>query len=458
MLTRRKFLEYSTTSAIASAFFSDRVLSATPPNILLIIADDLGQHIGCYGDTTARTPNINRLATQGIRFANSYVTQASCSPSRSSIYTGLYPHQTGFFPPNNDPVGQIGLAYPGSGYAMNPSVITMQQLLKQAGYRIGHIGKLHVAPEISFPFDYRSTAIDGTRDVELIATMARQFLAQRPKVPSFLTVCYFDPHEPYVSQFKNYPRVPYSQSDVVAPAYTGRGNTLEMREKTAGMYNGIARMDAGVGMLLWELTQLGLYKNTIVIFTGDNGPYFPRAKITCYEAGLRVPLIVRYPGRISPNRVDNSLVSTVDILPTVLQAAGLTVPRNLAGRSLMQLFRGNTTGWRGLLAAEYTSHTRELFKPRRCIRGRRYKYILNLLSHRMLNQVREELYDLSTDAHEFKNLAGIPKYQERQEFLRGQLLKWRQETADPLLNQATLAVMEQQHYGDTFGTEYGRSH
>ena len=182
-ITRRKFLNYSGTAALTSALLDKLAKksvgqSATPPNILLIVADDLGQHIGCYGDTTARTPNINHLATQGMRFANSYVTQASCSPSRSSIYTGLYPHQTGFFPPDNNPVGQIGLAYSGSGYAMDPRVITMQQLLKMAGYRIGHIGKLHVYPEASFPFDYREPQATNTRDIKLVAERAGKFLGQ----------------------------------------------------------------------------------------------------------------------------------------------------------------------------------------------------------------------------------------------------------------------------------------
>lgn len=450
-ITRRKFLNYSgtaVTSALLGAVTRKAVgQSATPPNILLIIADDLGQHIGCYGDTIARTPNLNRFATQGIRFANSYITQASCSASRSSIYTGLYPHQTGCFPPDNTPVGQIGLAYPGSGYAMHPSVITMQQLLKMAGYRTGHIGKLHVYPEASFPFDYRGPDSTVTRNIELIARRAEEFLVQPRQQPFFLTVCYFDPHEAYLTQAKGYPQKPYGPTEVPPFPWIGTADTPTLRDKMAGMYNGIARMDAGVGMLLNKLAQLGLNKNTIVIFTGDNGPQFKRAKITCYEAGLRIPMIVRWPGRISPNKVNNSLVSTVDILPTVLQAAGVRVPENLAGRSLIQLFRGNTTGWRHVLCAEYTSHTRENFKPRRCIRNQRYKYILNLLPERMPNQEAEEFYDLATDQYEFKNLAEKPQYQNRKKFLRSELLKWRNKTADPLLNPAVLAALEQQHYG-----------
>lgn len=351
--------------------------------------------LGCYGDKIARTPNLDRLATQGMRFVNSYVTNASCSSSRSSLLTGLYPHQTGFFLPNNTPVGQIGLAYPGSGYAMDPRVITMPQLLKAAGYRTGIIGKLHVFPEASFPFDYKAIELN-TRDIELVAQRAEKFLGKKPQQPFFLMVNYGDPHEPYYRQVNGYPQQPFGPTDVKTFPWAGI-DTPEFRNKTAGYYNGVARMDAGVGMLLNK-----------------------------------------------PKIINNSLVSTVDILPTVLQQAGVKVPQNLAGRSLKQLFFANTTGWRRVLCAEYTSHTRDYFNPRRSIRGDRWKYILNLLPNRN-NGIAEQLYNLDTDRNEFNNLAGRPEYEGAQNFLRGELLKWRQQTADPLLDPAVLAAMTQEH-------------
>lgn len=475
-ITRRKFIEYSSAAAVASALFSDRVSSATPPNILLITGDDLGQYLGCYGDAIARTPNLNRLASQGIRFINSYVTNSSCSSSRSSLFTGLYPHQTGFFPPDNTPVGQIGLAYTAGGYAMDSSVVTMPQLLKAAGYRTGIIGKLHIFPEDSFPFDYKMIKVN-TRDIELVAQQAEEFLAQSSQQPFFLKVSYSDPHHPFSTQINGYPQQPFVPTEV--PPFPWQAiNTPAVRERMAGYYNGVSRLDAGIGMLLNKLTQLGLANNTMVIFIGDHGPGFARAKLTCYEAGLRIPFLVRWPGRISPNKVNNSLVSTVDILPTVLQAAGVNIPQNLAGRSLMQLFQGNTTGWRGLLFAEYTSHLRANFYPRRSIRGARYKYIVNLLPNRtgtgvnidsdiaytesrqlpVNNAARiamdtlrkppaEELYDLEVDPNEFNNLAALPEHQDRKNSLRTKVLKWRQRTADPLLDPAVLAAMVQEHYG-----------
>lgn len=484
-ITRRKFLKYSRTAAIAATatlgelMFAVRSQSATPPNILLIVADDLGQTLRCYDDAIARTPNLNRLASQGIRFTNSYVTNASCSSSRSSIYTGLYPHQTGFFPPIYTPVGQIGLAEPNGGYSMDPRVMTIPQLLKMAGYYTGIIGKLHIYPEASFPFDYNTPEerLD-TRNIEAVVKRAVDFW-QNLQQPFFLAVNFSDPHAPYYNQYKGYPQQPLTAADV-QPFPWHCIDTPKERQRITGYYNGVSRLDTGVGMLLKQLAQLGLASNTMVIFISDHGPGFIRAKGTCYEAGLRIPFIVRWPGKVLPNQVNNSLVSTVDILPTVLQAAGMKIPENLAGRSLMPLFRGNTTTWRSLLYAEYTSHNRECFYPRRCVRGSRYKYILNLLPNRKnpylgvdgdqayakarllpvgdpvrgafttwYHPPQEELYDLEKDPCEFNNLAGKPKYAESLNFLQGKLRNWRKHSADPLLDKAVLAAMVRQHYLNT---------
>lgn len=479
-ISRRNFLNYSVATVLAATFgeaiFSQVGSSATRPNILLITADDLGQTLGCYGDRIARTPNIDRLASEGVQFLNSYVTKASCSSSRSSLFTGLYPHQTGGLLPN-EPVGQIGLAYTNSGYSMASSVVTLPQLLKAAGYRTGIIGKLHVAPETSFPFDLNlpPTKIN-TRNVELVAQRAGEFITQQPQQPFFLVVSYSDPHTPFATQVNNYPRQPYSSTEVTPFPWQGI-DTPVMRERTAGYYNGVVRLDAGIGLLLNQLTQRGLDQNTLVIFLGDHGPGFVRAKGSCYEAGLRIPLIMRWSSKIAPNLVEQAFVSNIDIFPTVLQAVGLKSPQ-VSGRSLFPLFRQNSTGWRNFIFAEYTSHVRTHFYPRRSIRGKRYKYILNLLPERqnpyitvdqdpafaqsrqlpVRNRARvavdtclqppaEELYDLHNDPFEFDNLAGKSGYLNTQNFLRNELLKWRQQTTDPLLDPAVLAAMVKAHYG-----------
>ena len=500
-VTRRVFLKSSGAAALGSAVLGQHILtlaltgctdrspmtppdpallaelqsSAAKPNILLITADDLGETLGCYGDSVARTPNLNRLATEGIRFANAYVTNASCSSSRSSVFTGLYPHQTGYFAPDRLPFGQIGLAGADSAYEVDGSVRNMLQLLKAAGYRRGRVGKTHVRPFAAFTYNY---GVESSRDPVFMTQQAERFWGQQPQQPFFLLMSYVDPHVPFQTQVNGYPRQPYGPAEV--PPFPWQGvDTPKVRARMAGYYNGVARLDAAIGMLMQKLAQLGLASNTMVIFMGDHGPPCTRAKVSCYEAGLRIPFLVRWPGHIAPNRVNTSFVSTLDIMPTVLQAAGIPVPQNLEGRSLMQLFQGNTAGWRSTVCAEYTSHTRGNFYPRRSIRNGRYKYILNLLSERA-NPIlsgdgdvafsesrtlpaghparvamdicrrppKEELYDLATDPIEFHNLAARSEYQTQLNALRSELRTWRQATADPLLDPAVLTKLTQYHYGD----------
>ncbi|HJN17287.1 MAG TPA: sulfatase-like hydrolase/transferase, partial [Armatimonadota bacterium] len=149
-------------------------------NILLITTDDMGPELGCYGDPFARTPNLDRLAADGTLFEQAYVTQASCSPSRSSMFTGLYPHQN----------GQVGLSH--RHYSMRPGLPTLPKLLKGAGYRTGIIGKLHVAPAADLPFDMRSPLkVQQTREVDRVADAASAFITDSPD-PFFLMVNYMD--------------------------------------------------------------------------------------------------------------------------------------------------------------------------------------------------------------------------------------------------------------------------
>lgn len=438
--------------------------SAPRPNILLITADDLGPYLGCYGDSIARTSNLDRLAAEGVRFERAFVTHASCSPSRSSIFTGLYPHQN----------GQIGLAH--LGYSMREGMRTLPALLKQAGYRTGVIGKIHVAPDSAFPFDWKGgLKVADTRDVRLVAERAGDFMSQSAG-PFFLMANYFDPHRPLAHQVKGVPQQPFASDGIKPFPFLGL-DTPQIREEVAGYYNCAARFDVGVGMLLDRLAQAGHGENTIVIVLGDHGPPFTRAKTTCYEAGLHIPLIVRWPGRAKAGLASGALVSTVDILPTVLDGAGIELPAPIAGRSLVPLLRGKDVPWRETLCAEYTSHGPRNFYPRRAIRDARHKLILNLLPDRpnpvlgvdgcaawaasrdpdldgtMMRGVYDtyhhpsavELYDLDNDPNEFHNLAGRPEHAAVENRLRRQLEQWREETNDPLVDPEALAALTREH-------------
>jgi N-sulfoglucosamine sulfohydrolase len=245
-----------------------------------------------------------------------------------------------------------------------------------------------------------------------------------------------------------------------------------LRKEVANYYNCVKRLDTGIGLLLAALEKSGKANDTLVIFLGDHGPQFSRGKLTCYESGLRVPMIVRWPSRATPGLVRSELVMTADILPTILDAADLVVPDNLPGRSLLPLLRAGDVPWREYMYGEYNAAYPLLYFPQRAIRDSRYKLIVNLLQdrpnpvehyytygqgrsrhygtsqkeidiarpevHRAYATWRDappiELYDLLKDPNEFNNLAGNPKYARIQRRLEDALLEWRTHTNDPLLD------------------------
>lgn len=408
------------------------VSAASRPNILLITADDLGNQLSCYGETRIRTPNLDGLAAQGVRFANTYVAQSSCSSSRAALLTGRWPHQN----------GQYGLAH--LGFRMHPGQKNLPALLKEAGYRTGIIGKLHVQPAAEFPFDWMPTkekmAAGPTRNVRWVAAQSRQFFAEAKKSgqPFFYYVNYFDPHGPYtdnISQVGGLPEKPLSSADIEPLPLNAK--TPEARKRiTAVIYNTILRMDAGVGLLLDELKAAGLAQNTLVIFLGDNGATVRHGKTTSYEPGVRVPLIIRWPGTAQAGQVRTELVSTIDLVPTVLAAAGVSVPSKVEGRSLTSLLQGDSTPWREFLFTEMNFHQANQFAPQRTVRGSRYKLLLNLVPR--ADQAPVELFDLQTDPDEARNLADDPGLASTRQRLERALGEWRERTGDPLLDPARL--------------------
>lgn len=349
-------------------------VTATPafsqarPNILLIIADDLGLQLSCYGDKHIQTPNIDALAASGTRFRTAYITQSSCSPSRASMYTGLFPHTH----------GHLGLAKPNNAPLREEyRDQTLPVLMKAAGYRTGIIGKLHVNPKNAFQFDLNRNANlgpDGAREVRVMADAAGEFITADATKPFLLVMGYVDPHHPCPTQLNGLPEKPTRPGEVPAWPFQ-RVEDKTVRENAANYYSSVRRLDAGIGMLLEKLRASGQAENTLIIFLGDNGPPFTRAKTTCYEAGLREPFILRWPGVTKPGLVSEAFVSSVDILPTILDAAGLAIPPHVQGRSLRNVGAGNNTGWRTTLAGEFHQHGERPFFPRRALRDSRYQII-----------------------------------------------------------------------------------
>ena len=472
-----------TACLLASLSCSQAPPAPEPLNVLFITADDLGLQLGCYGDTVIQTPQLDALAAGGVQFDVAYVAQASCSPSRSAMFTGLYVHST----------GQYGLTN-GSPFALHPHLedATIPNILKRAGYRTGIIGKLHVAPDSSFQFDYRQTNSNEARQVQLVAERASEFMTQAGEEPFFLMVNYTDPHayrerdpqtNEIISDWTFLDRAEGIPETLVEPSEETvlpfqQIDSPEQRERVAGYYNEIKRLDTGVGLLLETLEGHGHADNTLVIFIGDHGPPFNRGKTTTYEGGLRVPYLVRWPGVSKPMR-SSAMVSTVDILPTILDATGATSDVETQGRSLRPVLEDPEAPWREFLVGEFHMHGRPWF-PRRAIRDARYKLIHNLLadSDRPSSGIdgdigyatsrderyagtdirtafdtyaeppEFELYDLEQDPWEFHNLAGDPDHAKAEQRLKSALETWRQETDDPTLDPNFHDEMKRRIAGD----------
>jgi N-sulfoglucosamine sulfohydrolase len=262
-------------------------------------------------------------------------------------------------------------------------------------------------------------------------------------------------------------------------------NTPRIRQHTADYYNCMQRLDVMVGLLLEVLRDQGKEDNTLVLFTTDHGAQFSRGKCTCYEGGLRIPMIARWPGRIPPGRVVDAFVSQIDVLPTVLNAVGEEGPRHVAGSSLLPLISGGASGWRDRVFAEWTSCHAPLYYPQRAIRDGRYKLIVTYrpdrpspcaqipagtgpsgkhippgtlpgevqATHEAVrrayavydNPPPEELYDLRKDPWEFHNLADDPSHATGKERLRRELLQWQEQTGDRLRDAAVLDRLNAEH-------------
>jgi N-sulfoglucosamine sulfohydrolase len=441
--------------------------------VLLIVSEDNGPELGCYGDPYANTPNLDRLADEGVRFERAYVPYAVCSQSRASLFTSLYPHQN----------GQIGLAT--HRFAMYKDWPNIPSLLKDAGYYTGIIGKLHVNPEDAFPFDFRwnqSAHISfNHRNMMKIAEAAGDLLEEAENNPFFLMVNFPDAHYPLLRQEYGIPEDPLDGDDVKTMPWLGV-DTPRIREYAANYYNCLARLDVGVGLVLDELEKADTADNTIIIYMGDHGAQFSRGKTSVYEAGLRVPLIVHWPGNTKAGIAPNQLVSTIDILPTILEATGIEAPDHLEGRPLQPLLQGEDTEWREYVFGQHGPASAALYYVQRSVRDDRYRLIVSPLRDRP-NTLAEmyrihhgsffaagceteevagsspevqaayatyhnpplvELYDHENDPYEFNNVADDPEYADVRARLEAALTDWQERTNDPLRHPEVLDRMTEE--------------
>ena len=431
-------------------------------NILLLISDDHGlDQSGCYGNDKIKTPHLDAMAKDGVRFTNAFAIAASCSASRGTILTGLYTHDN----------GQYGLQHSFHHFSLHRWVETLPALLKKNGYKTGIIGKLHVAPEEQLPFDYavQSGEIMGNRDVKTMADKAGEFFSQTKNAPFFLLIGYSDPHRSSkgFGNDRQYPGVEattYDPADVTVPAFLP--DTPEAREELADMYQAVTRMDAGIGMVIEKLRASNRYDDTLIIYISDNGIPFPGAKTTIYDPGVHLPMIVCSPDLEQGGSVNRAMISFIDLVPTILDWTGTEGPEyELPGKSFRPILnQENPHGWDEVYQS-HTFHEITMYYPMRSVRTRRYRYILNLFpeleypfatdlfasktwqgilkrKHKMmgkrkvhdyLHRPAEELFDLEKDPDEVNNVAGDSRYRDVLEEMRAKLTAMRKQTKDPWL-------------------------
>lgn len=451
----------STITCLLLALVCTAARSPTPPHIVLFIADDYTWHdAGPYGAHDVRTPNIDNLAKASLRFDSAFAASPTCTPSRSAIYTGLYPFRNGAHANHS---------------MINDAVRTLPQYMKDLGYRVAIAGKTHIGPRSSFPFEFMKDSNimpPGKNHIlwtDLNTTAVDKLLAthDRDKTPLCLIVC---SHSPHVYWPENNG---YDPAKLKLPPYFV--DTPKTRENLARYYTDVTWMDKQLGEVLASLDHHGYADNCLFIFTADQGAQWPFAKWTLYDAGIRVPLLVRWPNHVKPNATTADLVSLIDLLPTMIESAGGTPPDNLDGHSLFGTYH------RQEIFASHTGDKEMNHAPMRCIRTPKYKYILNLapqipfrthiiadtgpdaywpswvkkakedttaaaLVDRYQHHPPEELYEIKSDPYEQHNLASDPTHAQDLADLRQRLKQWRlQQGEDP-----TKAPMpEDARYGDT---------
>jgi N-sulfoglucosamine sulfohydrolase len=393
--------------------------AATParPNIAIFILDDVGQSdLGTFGHPVVKTPHLDRLAQSGVRFDNAFLTTSSCSPSRASILTGLYPHNTGA---------------PNLGDPVPADIESLPRLLKQAGYYTASVGKWHLGNPFKSHFDKVVEPSDPSGSADWLRVWQ-----QRPTdQPFFFWFASLDAHTPYDW---HPPLKSYSPDEVRIHPWS-EDNPYE-RSQLALYYNEITRADYRIGQMLTAMQNAGVLDNTLVIVLTDNGAAFGSAKTTLYDEGIRTPLIVRYPPRIKPG-VNKQLVSVVDLMPTLLELTGLPQATKRPGVSLWPTLENPDRRVRAHIYAERHTHGAPMFG--RAVRTERYLFIRNYLDRRSCDiyeglllgkkprdRLKSEFYDLQTDPSAQNNLVRHPEYQVELQHHRN-LMNWIQyETHD----------------------------
>lgn len=422
---------------------------ATPkqPNIVVFVSHDTGRHIGPYGISTVKTPNAERLASEGVVFDNSFCTSPGCCPSRAGLFSGRAPHS----------VGMLGQTGAWAGFRFSDKATHAAIHFKNLGYETMLLGLAHEVAGANCPDSH----FDGIGFDRRSPGNSIFCSALREKMPEMLDTR-IDPEKPFYLQIgtqethTGYLRdgvEPYDETGVTIPESYALSDGPGTRQQFADLQGSVNRLDEGLGYVMQTLEERGLAENTLLVFTSDHGLPMPREKTTLYDRGIGVFLIMRYPGVFARGERNDALVSNIDVLPTLIEAAGGEAPAEIEGQSFYPLLAGGDYRPKDMVFAEKTFHTS--YDPLRAVRTKRHKYIFNFESVRPENYCLDiynkpvlleslaaldrrpsrfdELYDLEADPLEANNLAEDPAHQETRRELAAALAKWMADTDDPLL-------------------------
>ena len=426
------------TSLFLIALFS---FSENKPNIVFFIADDVSQDdFGCYGHPVIRTPNIDALSANGMRFDNAYLTTSSCSPSRCSIITGRYPHNTGA-PELHARLPQEQIRFP--------------ELLREAGYNSVLSGKNHMFGNKDRAFDQITGGGGPGKEEDWVG-----HIKDRPRdQPFFFWFASTDAHRGWgISE--EAPQ--YEPKDVMIPPYLV--DTPITREDLTGYYHEVSRFDYYVGLVTAELKKQGVLENTMIVVAADNGRPFPRCKSRMYDSGIKTSWVVHFPEVIKSPAVTQSLISVIDLSATCLELAGIKSPECVQGRSFLPILEKPETAIREVVFAEHNWHVYK--NHERMVRFGNYLYIKNNFPNQpnlcyesddhypagaelwkahaagktQPNQLQvfanpcppEELFQVKEDPHQLSNLVSDKKHAKALKRARALLSKWTKQTGDSI--------------------------
>lgn len=399
-------------------------------NVVMIITHDTGRHVGCYG-RSVNTPNIDRMAKNGVLFTRFFCTAPQCSPSRASILTGKYPHNHGL----------IGLTH--RGFRLNQGEVLLPAILAEKGSSTLLFGFQHESPN-PHALGYQKVFRGKSNSCLDVTPLFLKFLENKPKEPFFAVIGFSETHRPfpkYDGPIENIEPLPYLP------------DRPEIRRDIGGLNMLVQRVDDSVGEIFNAVEDAGLKENTLLIFTTDHGIAFPGAKATLFDPGIEVALVMLGPEPFVGGKKIDALLSNADLMPTILDFCKIPIPKGIEGESFLPVVKGEIDKLHEEIFPELTYHAG--YDPMRSIRTERYKYIrsfewrpfwfppnvdpspskniMRKLGYFDKPRPAEMLFDLHRDPLERMNLVSDSSYAEVLKEMRLKLYDWMKKTNDPLL-------------------------